>query len=76
MWEDHVRYAITTEEWAERREAYMREWIVRDPAGLGLALGVLSQGADHGAASDGRSSPRPPRSGSVGSVSPTTCRSR
>ncbi|MBO0887246.1 MAG: GNAT family N-acetyltransferase, partial [Acidimicrobiales bacterium] len=26
-WEDHVRYAITAEEWAERREAYRREWM-------------------------------------------------
>jgi ribosomal-protein-alanine N-acetyltransferase len=27
-WEDHVRYAITSEEWAERRDEYMRDWIV------------------------------------------------
>jgi ribosomal-protein-alanine N-acetyltransferase len=27
VWEDHVRYAITSEEWAERRETYMRTWI-------------------------------------------------
>ena len=27
VWEDHVRYAITAEEWAERREAYRREWM-------------------------------------------------
>jgi len=26
-WEDHVRYAITAEEWAERRDEYLREWI-------------------------------------------------
>nr|MDQ3575536.1 GNAT family N-acetyltransferase [Actinomycetota bacterium] len=26
-WEDHVRYAITAEEWAERRDAYVRDWI-------------------------------------------------
>lgn len=26
-WEDHVRYAITSEEWAERREAYSSEWL-------------------------------------------------
>ena len=25
-WEDHVRYAITAEDWAERRDAYRREW--------------------------------------------------
>ena len=27
VWEDHTRYAITAEDWAERREAYLREWI-------------------------------------------------
>lgn len=27
-WEDHVRYAITTEEWAERRERYFRQWLM------------------------------------------------
>ena len=26
-WEDHVRYAITTEEWAERREDLLNEWV-------------------------------------------------
>ncbi len=26
-WEDHVRYAITAEEWAERRDDYVREWL-------------------------------------------------
>jgi ribosomal-protein-alanine N-acetyltransferase len=26
-WEDHVRYAITTEEWAERRDRYLRQWL-------------------------------------------------
>jgi ribosomal-protein-alanine N-acetyltransferase len=26
-WEDHVRYAITAEEWEERREALLKEWI-------------------------------------------------
>lgn len=25
-WEDHVRYAITAEEWVERRERYLKEW--------------------------------------------------
>jgi ribosomal-protein-alanine N-acetyltransferase len=30
-WEDHVRYAITSEEWSERREDYLNEWI--RPAG-------------------------------------------
>jgi ribosomal-protein-alanine N-acetyltransferase len=28
VWEDHVRYAITTEEWAERRDSYLRDWIL------------------------------------------------
>lgn len=27
-WEDHVRYAITAEEWDERREGYLDRWIV------------------------------------------------
>ena len=27
QWEDHIRYAITAEEWAERRDAYLKEWI-------------------------------------------------
>jgi len=26
-WEDHVRYAITSEEWWERRDRYAREWL-------------------------------------------------
>ena len=26
-WEDHVRYAITREEWGERRERYVRQWL-------------------------------------------------
>jgi ribosomal-protein-alanine N-acetyltransferase len=26
-WEDHVRYAITVEEWEERREELLRSWI-------------------------------------------------
>ena len=30
VWEDHVRYAITAEEWAERRDAYMAEWVLPD----------------------------------------------
>ena len=28
VWEDHVRYAITSEEWEERRDQYLREWIL------------------------------------------------
>jgi len=27
-WEDHVRYAITVEEWQERQEQYLKEWIL------------------------------------------------
>lgn len=27
VWEDHVRYAITSEEWEERAQDYIREWI-------------------------------------------------
>jgi ribosomal-protein-alanine N-acetyltransferase len=27
VWEDHVRYAITSEEWGQRRDAYLREWV-------------------------------------------------
>ena len=27
-WEDHVRYAITSEEWAERRDDFLRNWIL------------------------------------------------
>ena len=26
-WEDHVRYAITSEDWDEKRESYLRDWI-------------------------------------------------
>lgn len=26
-WEDHIRYAMTAEEWEERRETLLREWI-------------------------------------------------
>jgi ribosomal-protein-alanine N-acetyltransferase len=29
VWEDHVRYAITREEWAERREDYERGFLGR-----------------------------------------------
>ncbi len=32
VWEDHVRYAITFEEWSQRSEAYVRDWI--DPLRL------------------------------------------
>jgi len=27
VWEDHVRYAITAEEWRDRREQLMKDWI-------------------------------------------------
>jgi ribosomal-protein-alanine N-acetyltransferase len=27
VWEDHIRYAITTEEWDERRDQFLRDWI-------------------------------------------------
>lgn len=27
VWEDHIRYAITAEEWDERRDAYGKEWL-------------------------------------------------
>jgi hypothetical protein len=27
LWEDHVRYAITAEEWRERRPELLRDWI-------------------------------------------------
>ena len=30
-WEDHVRYAITSEEWAERRDDYLAHWILAEP---------------------------------------------
>jgi [ribosomal protein S5]-alanine N-acetyltransferase len=28
VWEDHVRYAITVEEWHERRDELVKEWLV------------------------------------------------
>jgi ribosomal-protein-alanine N-acetyltransferase len=28
VWEDHVRYAITAEDWAERRDAYLAQWVL------------------------------------------------
>ncbi len=31
VWEDHLRYAITAEEWAERRDELLARWV--DPAG-------------------------------------------
>jgi len=31
-WEDHIRYALTAEEWAERGEELVNEWIGAPPA--------------------------------------------
>jgi ribosomal-protein-alanine N-acetyltransferase len=31
VWEDHIRYAITSEDWLERRDAYVRDWILPNP---------------------------------------------
>jgi len=27
VWEDHVRYAMTSEEWVDRRERYLSDWV-------------------------------------------------
>ena len=27
VWEDHIRYAITSEEWADRRGEFLRDWV-------------------------------------------------
>jgi ribosomal-protein-alanine N-acetyltransferase len=27
VWEDHVRYAITAEDWAERSEELLAQWV-------------------------------------------------
>ena len=27
VWEDHLRYAITTEEWDDRRDELVKEWV-------------------------------------------------
>jgi ribosomal-protein-alanine N-acetyltransferase len=32
VWEDHIRYAITAEEWAERGDQLIATWLL-DPAG-------------------------------------------
>lgn len=31
VWEDHVRYAITTEEWSDRRDELERTWLAPPP---------------------------------------------
>jgi ribosomal-protein-alanine N-acetyltransferase len=31
VWEDHVRYAITSEEWADRRDDFVRDWLAPLP---------------------------------------------
>ncbi len=28
VWEDHVRYGITVEEWLQRREEYLTQWLI------------------------------------------------
>ncbi len=28
VWEDHVRFAITSEDWAAKREPYLKEWLL------------------------------------------------
>jgi ribosomal-protein-alanine N-acetyltransferase len=42
-WEDHVRYAITAEEWAERRDRYVRQWLSGPPA-FGSGIGAEADG--------------------------------
>jgi [ribosomal protein S5]-alanine N-acetyltransferase len=32
VWEDHIRYAITSEEWHERHERYIADWIAPQPS--------------------------------------------
>lgn len=32
VWEDHMRYAITAEEWEERSQAYLRHWLLPERA--------------------------------------------
>ena len=27
VWEDHVRYAVTVEEWEKRREEFHQDWL-------------------------------------------------
>lgn len=30
VWEDHIRYAITAEDWVDQRETYYRQWLMPD----------------------------------------------
>ncbi|MDQ3980809.1 MAG: GNAT family N-acetyltransferase [Actinomycetota bacterium] len=40
VWEDHIRYAITAEEWSERRDELLRTWVEpRAEANRGRFLG-------------------------------------
>lgn len=32
VWEDHLRYAITSEEWEERAPSYLHRWLLPEPA--------------------------------------------
>ncbi|MHB1987705.1 MAG: GNAT family N-acetyltransferase [Acidimicrobiales bacterium] len=40
-WEDHVRYAITAEEWADRGARYVRQWL-SEPGMTGSGAGATS----------------------------------
>jgi ribosomal-protein-alanine N-acetyltransferase len=31
VWEDHVRYAITAEEWVQRSDELVADWMLSDP---------------------------------------------
>jgi ribosomal-protein-alanine N-acetyltransferase len=31
VWEDHVRFAITAEDWALKREQYLKDWLLPGP---------------------------------------------
>ena len=49
VWEDHVRYAITSEEWARAaRAAYLRDWILPRVAVAAWLLGLGYGFADDG----------------------------